>query len=213
MEFRLPESGRRLVKIGRSWRLITPESAAQARVTWRFRDLDVRTALEAVARIPRANFVLPPHVRGNTTMSLKDVPWRDVLDSMARAAGFQVDVLPSGILCVLHPSVRKDMDAPAPAAADAKRVSLQVRSADLREVLRDLSLQAGLSMVVSPAVRGEATATLYDVPWPDALEAIVSSLGYAVATESSGIQRVVPPADAPVGQELEAKVRERAPGK
>ena len=47
--------------------------------------------------------------------------------------------------------------------------------------------------MVAPEVAGTLTLRLSDVPWRDALEVAVKTLGYTVVEEKRGILRVVDP--------------------
>jgi type II secretory pathway component GspD/PulD (secretin) len=57
---------------------------------------------------------------------------------------------------------------------------------------------------VSPAVKGTLTVNLKNIPWRDALEQIVKTLGYAVVEEDRDILRIVPRED--LKQQLETRV-------
>ena len=59
-------------------------------------------------------------------------------------------------------------------------ISLDLKDADIRDVLLTFSRLARLNMVIDPDVRGSVTVRLEDVPWDQALEVIlkVNGLGY-----------------------------------
>ncbi|MCC6238763.1 MAG: secretin and TonB N-terminal domain-containing protein [Phycisphaerales bacterium] len=63
--------------------------------------------------------------------------------------------------------------------SDAGTVEIHVNDASLVEVLRMLSLQSQRNIIASKEVRGTVTANLYDVTIREALDAILSSNGYA----------------------------------
>ena len=68
----------------------------------------------------------------------------------------------------------------APASASitpAKRVSLDVVGADIRTVLRYLTREAGLSLVLDNSVKGTVTLDLHDMTYQDALEVVLKSKG------------------------------------
>ena len=58
-------------------------------------------------------------------------------------------------------------------------VSLDFVDADIRNVLKILSLKSGLNIVTSPEVSGAISIQLTDVPWKQALEVILETYGYA----------------------------------
>ena len=51
--------------------------------------------------------------------------------------------------------------------------------------------------MVAPEVQGTITLRLRGVPWRDALESTVETLGYAVTERNSGILVITPPHAAP----------------
>jgi type II secretory pathway component HofQ len=61
-------------------------------------------------------------------------------------------------------------------------ISLDLKNADIRDVLLTFSRLARLNMVIDPDVRGSVTVRLENVPWDQALEVIlkVNGLGYVL---------------------------------
>ena len=72
-------------------------------------------------------------------------------------------------------------------------ISLDLKDADIRDVLLTFSKLARLNMVIDPDVRGSVTVRLENVPWDQALEMIlrVNGLGYVL---EGSIVRVGAPA-------------------
>ena len=72
-------------------------------------------------------------------------------------------------------------------------ISLDLKDADIRDVLLTFSKLARLNMVIDPEVRGSVTVRLENVPWDQALEVIlkVNGLGYVL---EGNIMRVGAPA-------------------
>jgi type IV pilus assembly protein PilQ len=72
-------------------------------------------------------------------------------------------------------------------------ISLDLKDADIRDVLLTFSKLARLNMVIDPDVRGSVTVRLENVPWDQALEMIlrVNGLGYVL---EGNIARVGRPA-------------------
>jgi type II secretory pathway component HofQ len=73
------------------------------------------------------------------------------------------------------------------------RISLDLKDADIRDVIRTFAALAKINVVVDPEVHGSVTVRLYDVRWEDALEVILRSNGLASEREEK-IVRVGTPA-------------------
>lgn len=67
-------------------------------------------------------------------------------------------------------------------------VSLDVKDADLAEVVRGLVVGRGLSLVLPAGLRGTVTATLRDVPWEQALDLVLSGNGYAFVRDGTVVR-------------------------
>jgi type IV pilus assembly protein PilQ len=84
--------------------------------------------------------------------------------------------------------VRRSPGYPAIAIGEEPRkyvgepISLDLKDADIRDVLLTFSKLARLNMVIDPDVRGSVTVRLENVPWDQALEVIlkVNGLGYVL---------------------------------
>lgn len=64
------------------------------------------------------------------------------------------------------------------AVIDSRPVSIDFRDADIKDVLKILSLKSGLNIVAAPDVTGAVTIELNNVPWQKALDVILSTYGY-----------------------------------
>ncbi|HED66449.1 MAG TPA: hypothetical protein ENJ09_12960 [Planctomycetes bacterium] len=116
---------------------------------------------------------------GDTKISLEltDVPWRDALDLAAEQAGCVVEERTAGVLAVILPP----------------RVTFEFDDAELRQVISTIGKLSGANIVVAPEVAGTLSLRLTDVPWRDALDVAVKTLGYTIVEENRGILRVVDP--------------------
>jgi type II secretory pathway component HofQ len=72
-------------------------------------------------------------------------------------------------------------------------VTLNVKGADLRGVIEELCRFQELNVVFDPEVNGTVTARLEDVPWTEALTAILRSNGLAVQWIGN-VPLIAPPA-------------------
>jgi type II secretory pathway component HofQ len=97
------------------------------------------------------------------------------------------------------PALRRGSGYPAVLIGEPVRrftgepISLDLKDADIRDVLLTFSKLARLNMVIDPEVRGSVTVRLENVPWDQALDVIlkVNGLGYVL---EGNIVRVGAPA-------------------
>jgi type IV pilus assembly protein PilQ len=75
-----------------------------------------------------------------------------------------------------------------------KRISVNFRSTPIDDVIRIIAEQADVDIVKSPAVIGEVTTTLTDVPLEEALSNILAAHGYGYIASKNMI-RIVPIAE------------------
>jgi len=78
-------------------------------------------------------------------------------------------------------------------ATPPKTVSLDVQGTDVRDVLRLLAETGGVNILASGEVQGTITVRLVDVPWEQALEAVLKLTG--LAQERQGNVILVAPAE------------------
>jgi type IV pilus assembly protein PilQ len=73
-----------------------------------------------------------------------------------------------------------------PAVAGSRRggetISLDLKDADLKDVLRTFATLARVNIAIDPEVKGSVTVRLHDVPWDQALDVIlqINGLGYVL---------------------------------
>ena len=84
------------------------------------------------------------------------------------------------------------LEAPPEGAArfTGSPVSLDVKDADLGEVVRTLAAGRGLSVVAPPGLSGTVTATLRDVPWDQALDLVLAGNGWGFVRDGTVIRIV-----------------------
>ncbi|OGX46665.1 MAG: hypothetical protein A3G38_00680 [Omnitrophica WOR_2 bacterium RIFCSPLOWO2_12_FULL_51_8] len=61
----------------------------------------------------------------------------------------------------------------------SENVTLDFKEADIRNVLKIISYKAGVNIITTPEVIGNVTIRLVDVPWENALEAILKTYGFS----------------------------------
>lgn len=85
-----------------------------------------------------------------------------------------------------RPSGFRQRPRPTPAPARLSpggRISLDLKDADIRDVLKSFASLAAVNMVIDPDVKGSVTVSLHDVSWVDALEVILRSNGLGMVAE------------------------------
>lgn len=89
------------------------------------------------------------------------------------------------------PSARPLAAPPSgPARFAGEPVTLDVKDADLGDVVRRLTDGRALSVVAPPSFRGTVTASLRDVPWDQALDLVLAGNGWAFVREGRVIRVV-----------------------
>ncbi len=67
----------------------------------------------------------------------------------------------------------------------SQNVTLDFKEADIRNVLKIISYKAGVNIIATPEVIGNVTIRLVDVPWEDALGAILKTYGFSYEKEGN----------------------------
>lgn len=70
-------------------------------------------------------------------------------------------------------------------APETSNISLDFKDADIRNVLRVISLKSGINIVPGPEVTGMVTISLDNVPWAEALDALVKTYGFGYVKKGS----------------------------
>lgn len=66
----------------------------------------------------------------------------------------------------------------APGEVEISNITLDFKDADIRSVLKIISLKTGINIVASPEVTGTVSVYLDNTPWDKALEVILSTYGF-----------------------------------
>ncbi len=74
------------------------------------------------------------------------------------------------------------------ASYTTKRISMDLKDADIGNVLRMLAFETGMNIVAGPSVTGRITVALKDVPWDEALRVILAAHGLSYRVEGSIIR-------------------------
>jgi type IV pilus assembly protein PilQ len=149
------------------------------RLTLKLKDRLLRDVVQSIRRKAGVNIIMDPSMEETVTIDLENVEWRKALDLVAEAAGCVVVEVAGNVLKVEKPP----------------RVYFAFHNTDIQSVVDTIAKISGANIVLSPDVQGSITVRLKNIPWRDALEAAVKTLGYVVVEEARGILRVVPPSN------------------
>ena len=123
------------------------------------------------------------------TIRLVNIPWRQVLEIIAKKYNCLVEEVQENVLKVSKPPT----------------VTMEFEGADIRDIINQIATIANRNIVVAEAVKGAISLRLKNVPWQDALEAIIKTRGYVLVREKDDrILRVVPLQD--IETQLETRV-------
>jgi type II secretory pathway component HofQ len=138
---------------------------------------DLRAVVREVERKAGVNIYVEPGIEEVVTVRLVNLPWRQVLNVVAKDAGVEIEERSARLLILSQPP----------------RVSMEFADADIRIVLDLLARQAGKNIVIAENVKAPVTLNLRNVHWWRALETIVKTAGYVAVQEGDDIIRVVAP--------------------
>jgi type II secretory pathway component GspD/PulD (secretin) len=111
------------------------------------------------------------------TLDLLDVGWRDALDIVAEKVHGTVEERSGGVLAVTSPF----------------QIDIQVKDTEIRDVIDLIAAASGANIVVGKEVVGTVSVRFNGVPWQEALDVTVKTLGYVTVKEKHGVIRVVSP--------------------
>jgi type IV pilus assembly protein PilQ len=161
---------------------------------------DIRDVLRTLAEQQGINIVTHQSVRGRVSLRLSKVPFEVVLKTLLEAYDFTWEVK-DNIYVVKRAPRRKILDI----KASPEKLTLNVKNADVREVLNEISKQAGLNIILDSSVRGTLSGNLKDVPLEEGLRTLLSSYGFSIV-KSKGIYKVmrrgISPLVGPEGEQL-----------
>ncbi|MCZ6794112.1 MAG: hypothetical protein O7J95_10930 [Planctomycetota bacterium] len=59
-------------------------------ISMEFQDADIKVVLELLAKQAGANIIMSSAIQGKVSLSLRDVPWREALDTLVKTAGYVI---------------------------------------------------------------------------------------------------------------------------
>ncbi len=93
---------------------------------------------------------------------------------------------PGAVSAPRRPVRRSPTPRPTPRiVAAGDRISLDLKDADIRDVLRTFAKLQHFNLVIDPEVKGSVTVRLVDVRWEQALDVILRSNAFAYEMEGT----------------------------
>lgn len=149
-----------------------PSLQSQPRINLELRDVDIAVALRKLFEAVHRNYSIAPDVTGNVpVVSFKDTPFDDALKNLLKVSG--------PLVCRADNNVYVISRAKTKSVADI-RVNLELTRMDAAEALRKLFGSTGLNYTVPAGLIATIPSVAFkDVPFDEALEALVNSAGLA----------------------------------
>ncbi len=155
----------------------SPSTRPSGLITFDAKDADIRDVLRAFAAQQKVNIIADKSVTGKITIHLTDVPFEEALKALLYAHGFTYRkkdnlyfVTKAGEGEVLSVEVTE---------IPQKVLTIDVRDADIKDVIRNISDQSGIDFIIFGAVREKIDIHLTNVPLEEALKQILSGTKYA----------------------------------
>ena len=119
------------------------------------------------------------------TVPSKRLPGLLSVALFALAAGAAADDVSAARRAASKKTTSKTVEIASPESAhrsSGEPISLDLKDADLKDVLKTLAELARINIAIDPEVKGSVTIRLHDVPWDQALDVILKTngLGYVI---------------------------------
>jgi len=128
-----------------------------------------------------AALTAPPAAEQPKQAPPAESPWTTTQAAMAEQAAPPVNVITG----------TKEVESQVPHFT-GETISLELKDADIKDVLRTFAKITGLNVVVDPDVSGSVTVNLENVPWDQCLDLIlkINRLGYSVENNVLRVARI-----------------------
>jgi len=121
---------------------------------------DLQIVMERIAAKAKRTILVDPNVSESVTVSLREIPWRDAVEVIAKMTRCQV-VERGQVLMLTQPP----------------HVTIDFRDASVRTVIQLLAAYSGKNIVIAAEVKGTVTVDFNEVDWLVALRQLVKMVG------------------------------------
>ncbi len=160
-------------------------NATEPLLTLSCKEADVRDVLRGIAMQYGINIVPDSNVVGNVTTYLQDAPFETGLAMLLETNGFEYEKRDGVYLVHIKDSTLKSFEI----SFQDDKLTVDAENADVRQLLRAISLKTGMNIVSESDLTGNITAHLSDLPLEEALYALLTANGFIV-DEDNGIYRI-----------------------
>ena len=146
---------------------------------------DIVDVLRGIAIQNGVNIVPDGSVSGTVTIHLDNAPFEAGLRTLLETNGFIYEKQDSIYL------VRRKTTTPETltiTVSDGK-LTIDARGAEVKDVIRQLSIKAGINIVAESALTGTITAHFSNVPIDDAMQVLFSASNY-ILQQDAGVYRI-----------------------
>ena len=161
-----------------------------ATITFAPKERPLADVLDHISDVVGVNILLAPGVEETVSLKLTEVPWRDALGIVAEKSGCIVIEKSPRIFRVEKPP----------------RVTFTFLEEDIKTVINAIAQSANADVIIAPEVQGNVNMHVDNIPWKDALQNVIKTMGYRMVEEDRGVLRVVTPES--LEQQLETRVFE-----
>ena len=145
---------------------------------------DIHKIISMIGKFSDKNIVVSDSARARVTLGLTDVHWDQALDLVMDASHLSANES-DGIILIDTEQYKTPADR-QPKVYTGEKITLNVVNEDVSNVLLMIAEVSGKSIVIPDDVKGRVTLGLTDVPWDQALDAVVA-VGHFVVEESGGV--------------------------
>jgi len=142
-------------------------------------NLPVQDALAALFRGTGKSFAVEPGVAGTASISLQDVPFEEAVDATAKAWGLTYRINKGVYVFARVPKAE-----PYRHVLPQKTVTLFLSDTPIKNALETLFEDTNVAYVLEPGIAGTVTMRINDVPFSDALSAVLKASGLTVRKEN-----------------------------
>jgi type IV pilus assembly protein PilQ len=154
------------------------------KITFDFKEADIRDVLRAIGVQLGVNVVVDKDVEGKITAHLEKIGLEQGLKAMLESYGFSLEKKEGYYLVKKVEKERKKE-----ITATKERLTLDVKNIPVDELLREIASQSKINIIADQTVTGDISGILYDVPLEKGLSSLLSANGF-ILKKSGGIYEV-----------------------